>query len=134
MFRDDKQIWRGVDELALELPEELAGFFDRKKISDEHKNMLMTSILVSDMPTSGGSSGGFGIPLRMDENVILTKLNSLEQYSADVSRNILTMMLKSEEPWEINELAEERWVPCMDGEFKDLTNASCLLRIRRIFW
>jgi hypothetical protein len=118
LFRDDKQIWRDVDELALELPEELAGFFDRKKISNEHKNMLMTSILVSDMPTSGGSSGGFGIPLRMDENVILTKLNSLEEYSADVSQNILTMMLKSEEPWEINELAEEHWVPCMDGEFR----------------
>ena len=118
MFRDDKEIWRGVDELALELPEELAGFFDRKKISDEHKNMLMLSIFVSDMPTTGGSSGGFGIPLRMNENVILTKLNSLDEYSAEVSQNILTMMLKSEEPWEISELTEERWVPCMDGEFR----------------
>ena len=118
MFRDDKQIWRSVDELALELPEELAGFFDRKKICDEHKNMLMSSMLVSDMPTSGNSPGGFGIPLRMDENVILTKLNSIKEYSAEDSQNILTMMLKSQEPWEINELAEEHWVPCMDGEFR----------------
>jgi len=118
LFRDDKQIWRGVDELALELPEELAGFFDRKKISDEHKNLLMSSLLVSDMPTSGGSSGGFGIPLRMDENVILTKLNSLERYSVEVSQNILTMMLKSQELWGIDELADLHWVPCTDGEFR----------------
>ena len=76
LLKDSEGKWSKIGDLCLEMPPELSELFGRDR-SLRTKNLLERSILATDMPKDNNSAGGLGVPVKMSEDVILTKSTHL---------------------------------------------------------
>ena len=106
LLRTEDGKWSNLEGLCIELPDDVAQLFDRKKLCEEHRLLLKESFLTK----------GLGVVKRIDEQVILTKLKTLEGTVPEVRKSILDMMLQSDEEWILSELSKLKWIVNTNGE------------------
>ena len=56
------------------------------------------------------------MPKRLDEDVILTKLNTLSGHEEKTRTSIIDMMLKSSDQWSLKELSRREWILNCDNQ------------------